>query len=326
MSVWAVTGGSGFLGRHILQMAAGRADIRTLGRTAVPGAENVAADLLKADEKTLADFLKGVKVLFHLAGMVSRKPGDTDLMTRLHVDCTRRLLEAAEKAGVERVILASTSGTVGIFEAESYADDDSPYAIELASEFGYYRSKIYQEKLAIEWSRKTGIALLALRPSLLLGPGDDRLSSTGDVARFLEKKIPAIPSGGISFVDVRDTAAAFLAAADSKEKSPRTYLLSAENWSMQKFFTELEGISGIRAPGMRASAQMLRLSGAAARLLGSPGFLPDPESLRMSALYWYVRSERAVKELGFKPRPARETLKDTVDYIRSHSLTADSVR
>lgn len=320
MSVWAFTGASGFLGRHILKLSESKADLRTIGRTAVSGIPNVEADLLDADEKALGDFLKKTKVLFHLAGIVSRKAEDTERMTRLHVDCTRKLLAAAAASGVERVILASTSGTVGIFEQESFADDDSPYAIEIASEFGYYRSKIYQEKLALEWSKTSGVPLLALRPSLLLGPGDDRMSSTGDVARFLKKKVPAVPSGGISFVDARDSAQAFVAAAESKEKRPRTYLLTAENWSMQKFFRELESISGVRAPGFQASSQMLRLSGAAAKLLGEPSFLPDAESLRMSALYWYVRADRAKAELGFAPRPARETLKDTVEYIRSHSL------
>lgn len=317
MKTWAVTGASGFLGSHVLNQAKDSAHLRTLGRTAMPGAENISADLLGVSDATLAEFLKGSDVLFHLAGMVSRRSEDADKMTRLHVDCTRRLLDAAAQAGVGRVILASTSGTVGIFETEMTADDDSPYAIEIASEFGYYRSKIYQEKLALEWSRQTQIPLLALRPSLLLGPGDRRLSSTGDVARFLNKQVPAIPSGGVSFVDVRDTAAAFIHAAQSKETKARTYLLTAENWSMRKFFQELESLSGVRAPGLNASAQLLKWSGAAAKLLGGPGFLPDPESLRMSALYWYVRADRAKEELGFAPRPARETLKDTIDYIRS---------
>lgn len=318
MSTWAVTGATGFLGGHILSTAQTHADLRTLGRTAVNGIPNIQADLLAADERTLGDFLKGTSVLFHLAGIVSRKKEDADRMTRLHVDCTRKILDAAGAAGVERVVLASTSGTVGIFKHESYADDDSPYAIEIASEFGYYRSKIYQEKLALEWSRNSAVPVLALRPSLLLGPGDERMSSTGDVARFLKKKVPAVPSGGVSFVDARDTAQAFIAAALSKEKRPRTYLLTAENWTMQKFFRELESVSGVRGPGLHASSQMLRFSSTAAKLLGEPDFLPDAESLRMSALYWYVRADRAKAELGFLPRPGRETLQDTVDYIRAH--------
>lgn len=97
--------------------ANGRRESRSsdcLAETPVPGAENSVLDLLQADSGALVAFLKGAQVLFHLAGMVSRKPSDADRMTRLHVDCTRKLLEAAQKAGVERVILASTSGTVGI--------------------------------------------------------------------------------------------------------------------------------------------------------------------------------------------------------------------
>lgn len=316
----AVTGASGFLGRHVVERAGKLGKVRALSRSEVPGAEHVPLDLLSAPDEALGDFLKGARTLVHLAGMVSRRARDNEQMTGLHVDCTRRLLLAAEKSGIEKVILASTSGTVGIFEHESYADDESPYAMELASEFGYYRSKIYQEKLALEWSRKSGIPLLALRPSLLLGPGDDRLSSTADVARFLSRKVPAIPSGGISFVDVRDTADAFIQACRMDRRDARTYLLTAENWTMQKFFAELERESGVSAPGLHASKRMLSLSSAAAKLFGEPRFLPDAESLRMSSLYWYVNADRAKKELDFSPRSAAETLRDTISYIRSHNL------
>ena len=65
----------------------------------------------------------------------------------------------------------------------------------------YYLSKIYEEKLALELCRARGIPLVVLNPSLLLGPGDDRLSSTWIVQKFLARDVPAMPSGGLSLVD-----------------------------------------------------------------------------------------------------------------------------
>ncbi len=317
--IWALTGATGFLGKHLLAQIPEKTQVRALSRTIIPhNVEFFEGDLLSPDPALLARFLEGVDVLFHLAGMVSRQKSDAERMTRLHVEGTRAVLEAAQKAGVRRIVLASTSGTVGIFEDERIASDESEYAVGTAAEFPYYRSKIYQEKLALDFARKTGIDLVCLRPSLLLGPGDDRLSSTGDVKAFLDRKFPVIPSGGISFVDARDAASAFIQAAVRKLKPlPRTYLLTAENWSMQRFVNEMENSSGVRGPTRRVSKSLLDLGSSVVRMFGEPAFLPDAESLRMASLYWYVDANRARDELGFTTRPAAETLRDTIDYIRS---------
>ena len=61
--------------------------------------------------------------------------------------------------------------------------------------------------------KKKKLRLLVLRPSLFLGPGDTDFSSTSDIKDFLERRIPAVPQGGLSFLDVRDAATAALQAA-----------------------------------------------------------------------------------------------------------------
>ncbi|HMU83781.1 MAG TPA: NAD-dependent epimerase/dehydratase family protein [Leptospiraceae bacterium] len=318
--IWAVTGATGFLGRHLVEASLSRgATVRALSRTIVPpSVEHFEGDLLEPDPAGIAAFLKGADVLFHLAGMVSRQKADAEKMMRLHIEGTRAILEGAKKAGVRRVVLASTSGTVGIFEDERTADDNSPYAMAVASEFAYYRSKIYQEKLAMDFAKSSDLELVCLRPSLLLGPGDHRLSSTGDVKAFLDKKFPVIPAGGISFVDARDTAAAFVEAAVRKiAPLPRTYLLTAENWSMARFVREMEEVSGVRAPTKQLNKSILDIGSSIVKLLGEPSFLPDAESMKMASLYWYVDATRAKEELGFNTRPARETLRDTIDFIRA---------
>ena len=256
----AITGGNGFIGKSLQRLfleEGKKVRIMSRSRPDVLESDKLVeyhqADLATASPADLAEFLKHVTVLYHMAGMVSRDEADGPAMMELHVEGTRKLLSVAQNVGVKRVVLLSTSGTVGISTRSDYvADDDAPYALDLAGKWSYYSSKIYQEKLALKWAKDSGTELIALRPSLVLGPGDDAYSSTGDILKFLQKKFPSVPSGGLSFVDVRDVAEVCRACASVKIKdlksNPRTYLLGAVNWNMDKFFAELEKVSGVLAP------------------------------------------------------------------------------
>lgn len=348
--MYAVTGGNGFIGRELVRCLLNENDARvrvltSSGRRIGAFAredrlEYVQGDLTDAGD--LAQFLDGADVLFHLAGAVHRSD-DAESRRRmmlLHVDGTRRLLDAVLTSGVERVVLMSTSGTVGISEKpQPWRDDASPYALDPALRWPYYASKIYQEKLAVAWSREHERTLAILRPSLALGPGDAELSSTGDVKKFLERAIPGIPAGGLSFVDARDIAAATVAAAkipaaqvktESENGGPyRTWLLGAANMPFRDYVNLLERITGVKAPSVELPP---KLSVAGARLLSgfarfvdrgsggrakSPVEAVDPVSADMANYFWYIDSSRAERELGFKPRSAEVTLRDTVQYIRA---------
>src|SRR4051812_49411101 len=207
-----VTGATGFLGEHLCRVLVEHGHIvRGLARTRSAvlediGVEHVRGDVLSGDELDRA--LDGVSAVFHLAGAVSRDPGDAQRMMRLHVDGTRRVLERMAAAGVTRLVLASTSGTIGGSKDEAIHGEAAPGAEGLVAGWPYSASKIYQERLAFEHGARHGIAVVAVNPSLLLGPGDRRLSSTGDVRKFLQRKIPVVPDGGINFVDARDAALA----------------------------------------------------------------------------------------------------------------------
>ena len=229
-----VTGATGFLGEHLCQVLVEQGHIvRGLARSRSGvledlNVEHVRGDVLSGDELMRA--LDGVSAVFHLAGAVSRDPDDAQRMMRLHVDGTRRVLEQMAEAGVRRMILASTSGTIGVSKREEILDEHSPYAEDIVAGWPYYASKIYQERLAFEHGERLGIEVVAVNPSLLLGPGDRRLSSTGDVRKFLKRQIPTIPDGGISFVDARDAALA-TAAALGKGRAGERYLLGGPNWT-----------------------------------------------------------------------------------------------
>src|SRR6476661_8140752 len=249
-----VTGATGFLGEHLCRVLDEQGHIvRGLARTRSAvlddaGVEMIRGDVLAGDE--LVEAIDGVSAVFHLAGAVSRDPDDAQRMMRLHVDGTRRVLERMAAAGVRRMVLASTSGTIGVSKREEILDESAPYAEELVAGWPYYASKIYQERLAFEHGARLGIEVVAVNPSLLLGPGDRRLSSTGDVRKFLQKKIPTIPDGGMSFVDVRDAAAATAAALDRGRAGER-YLLGGPNWTMKEFFERLGRVANVAPPRLK---------------------------------------------------------------------------
>jgi len=315
-----VTGATGFLGSTLVPMLreAGH-DIRALVRSGAPfpGAETVKGDVRDPDSVRRA--LAGVEGLYHLAGLVSRDPADARTMYDLHVEGTRNLLTAAVHAGLRRIVLASSSGTIGVSRVRRVATEEDDYPIEAVGNWPYYLSKIYEEKIAIELSRR-GLPVVILNPSLLLGPGDARMSSTQDIFRFLMGRIPVMPRGGISFVDVRDAAKAFVAALIRGNVGER-HLLGAANWEFTEFFARLGRIAH-RPPPLLRMPSPLKIAAARwmerwARDRGREPDLPASD-VEMGECWFFIDSAKSERLLGFHPRDPVETLTDTVHYVRRH--------
>lgn len=317
-----VTGATGFLGSTLVPLLreAGH-ELRVLLRSGgeYEGCEVVQGDV--RDREAVSRALDGVEGLYHLAGLVSRDPADARKMYELHVDGTRHLLAAAERAGVQRVVLASSSGTIGVSRMRRVATEEDDYPIEAVGKWPYYLSKIYEEKIALEAARR-GLLVVILNPSLLLGPGDARMSSTQDIFRFLMGRIPVLPRGGISFVDVRDAAQAFVAALTQGNVGER-HLLGAVNWDFAEFFARLGRIARRPPPLLRlpspvkvAAAHLLE------RMARERGREPDlPASdVEMGECWFFIDSSKSERLLGFRPRDPLETLADTVAYVREHFI------
>jgi len=319
-----VTGGTGFLASALVpHLASAGHRLRLLQRSAAPEAEALGAEVVRAsitDGDGTAAALDGVEAVVHLAGQVSFDPGDPVAMYELHVQGTRRTPRGGAARGVKRVVLASSSGTIAVSREERVATEADGYPISVVAGWPYYLSKIYQEKAALRIHRDTGLPLVVLNPSLLLGPGDARLSSTDVVFKFLERRIPAMPTGGLSFVDVRDAAAAFAAALEQGRPGER-YLLGGANMTFRELFSRLERLTGVPAPRVTLPSA-LNLAGS--RLLervhawrGSETPL-DPRSAEMGERFWYCDASKARRELGFTARDPQETLFETVRWLDEH--------
>src|ERR1019366_6543633 len=261
---------------------------------------------------------------FHCAGVGSRKPADAEELYRVHVGGTKSVLDACEAAGVARVVLASTSGTVAVSEsAETLGREDDEAPIGLVGRWPYYRAKLFAERAALARS-SARLEVVSVNPSLVLGPGDVNGSSTEDVRLFLEGAIAAVPAGGLSFVDVRDAVEAMRLAMERGRPGER-YLVGAINLTVRDFFAKLARISGVRAPWLPLPrSRELARTGAAwvDRLATRAGFRApvDPVSVEMAQCFWYLDSTKAETELGWPARDPNATLHDTVEDLRRRGV------
>lgn len=318
-----VTGASGFLGHHVVDALLGAGYlVRALNRSADPRLQRSGVELVRGsilDRATLDRAAQGCAGIIHLAGKVSRDRRDEAELRELHVGGTRRVLEAAHAAGVGRVVYASTSGTIACSrDAQHIATEADPYPLAITATWPYYATKIEAEREALALSAKLGLELVCVNPSLLLGPGDERLSSTEDVLKVLRGQIPALPSGGSNFVDVRDVAAATVAALKRGRPGER-YLLGALNWSLRQLLTRVAELGHVRVPRLSAPDLPTRWLAYALQplfsMLGKESPL-DPVSIELSQAFWYFDSSKARRELEFTPRDGDETLRDTIADLR----------
>ncbi|HEY6556968.1 MAG TPA: NAD-dependent epimerase/dehydratase family protein [Polyangiaceae bacterium] len=318
MARFWIGGATGFLGSHVtrLLVTAGH-DVVPVARSGgeLAGQRVQRVDILDAD--AVQRSAAGCTGAFLATGKVSRAAEDAEELHRLHVLGTRTALAGLRAAGVPRVVVASTSGTLAVgTDPDRVYDEHAAPPLEIISRWPYYRTKYYGEQEAQDANDPPRFEVVLVNPSLLLGPGDERESSTGDVRRFLERAIPAIPGGGMAFVDVRDAAAGMLAAFERGQAGER-YLLSAANLTIAAFFQRLERISGVAAPRLRLPRSrklalgMTSLFDRALRALGTEPPV-DPVSLEMAQHFWYCDSSKAERALGFAPRDPGETLRDTV--------------
>src|SRR6516164_6221948 len=280
---------------------------------------------MKPDD--LARAVAGVERVYHLAGMVSHKPSDGHRMYAVHVDGTRHLCEAAVKAGCKRIVMSSTSGTIAASKrGDDMPDEDSPAPLEVISRWPYYTSKLYQEETARR-ACADKVELVTVNPSLLLGPGDDRLSSTRPILQFLARDIALMPAGGLSVVDARDVAA-LLPVAMARGTPGARYLVGAVNWTFAEFFGRLERLTKVPAPKLKLTGDFPALAARAQAAVwkGLGRKVPvEPESVEMAQYFWYIDTGKAARELGFSPRDPADTLRDTVAYIRRHLLGGGSL-
>ncbi len=311
----AVTGATGFLGTHLMNVLAEH-EVVPLSRR--PNAAGVSADVTSAS--SLRGVFDGCDVVIHAAGRVDHTEDGAALTWAVHVDGTENVIAECRRAGVPRLVHVSSSGTVAVTTTATVTTENSPPPISVISGWPYYRSKLRAEQLALA-ANDDELAVVCVNPSLLLGPGDPDGAATETVRRFLRDQVPFAPTGGLSFADVRDvaqTTAHLLTEGTPGER----YLLGAANWSFADFYGRLARLTGKRAP-LPTPAVANRVL-AWLPNLGKDGFTPRLPLTRMdmelTRHWWWLDDSKAASGLDWSPRDPLTTLSDTVFDLRQRGL------
>lgn len=259
--------------------------------------------------------------ILHGAAEVKHSRRDTAAMFRTNVDGTLEMVRLAAHLDA-RLIFVSSSGTVGASPRPDDAPgEDAPFAHQVAGAWPYYASKIRAEEEAGRLATRLGVRLVIFRPPVMLGPGDHRFRSTGNIIRHLRGKLPFLLMGGMHFVDIRDAARAMLRAATHPDPSPIYHLIGTAS-TVPEFFGMVAQASGVPAPTRVLPARLAWAIGVAADRVAHalPGDrhspLPDPVVFEMGAHYWGLGSTLAERDLGYASRPPMETLRDTIAFLR----------
>src|SRR5262245_36808041 len=316
MAPTLVTGGTGFIGSHVVRQLAERGDeLRLLIREGRDAShldefefERAGGDV--TDRESVRAAMEGVEKVFHVAGTTSMRNRDRDKVFEVNVGGTRNVMEEALSAGVVRVVHTSSAGAVGPAEPHGTADESQPFK---AGRLGiaYINAKHDAETVAMRVAAQ-GLPVVVVNPTFVLGPDDPTGTSNRLVRRLLLRRIPAYIDGGVNIVDVRDVARGHL-LADERGNEGERYLLAARNFTLQRLFADLSRIAGVPPPPVRMPGNAL-LAGVEA--LGRAGlWVPaSPDEVRSGMQWWTYRNDKAVNELGFEPRPHEETLQDTVAW------------
>jgi len=320
-----VTGATGFVGAAIARalLATGCA-VRVLARSH-SDRRNLAGldiDIVEGsleDAATLKGAVAGCRYLFHAAADYRLWVPDPAAMFRANVQGTRDLVLAALDAGVERIVYTSSVATLGIVEGGN-ADEATPSGI--GDMIGPYKqSKFAAEAAVNRLIAERGLPAVIVNPSTPIGPGDVKPTPTGRLILEAAKgKMPGYVDTGLNIVHVDDVAAGELLAAERGAIGER-YILGGENMALAAILAEVARTIGRRPPMFKIPyAVVLPVAAGAemmARMTGREPFT-TLDGVRMSRKKMYFSSAKAIRELGYAPRPARQAIADAVAWFREN--------
>ncbi len=279
-------------------------------------AELVTGDL--RDAGSLERAVAGCGLVFHVAAdyrLWARHPQE---LYESNVHGTRNLLEAARRAGVERVVYTSTVGCIGI-PKDGLGDETVPVTLEKMSG-AYKRSKFLAERAALD-AAASGFPVVVVNPTAPVGDHDVKPTPTGKiVVDFLKGSLAAYIDTGLNLVDVEDTAEAHLLAAEKGRPGER-YIVGSENLTLAGILERLAKLTGRKAPRVKLPYAAAFAAGVVttgwARLTGRPPLAPL-DAVRMAKKKMFVSVEKAKRELEFSPGSVDVALGRAVAWFQAN--------
>jgi dihydroflavonol-4-reductase len=313
-----VLGGTGFIGGQIARAAlAAGFTVRIMRRRHSVGAladiaqhfDWVQGDL--EDSASLAAAMDDQHVLFHAAAYYPQRPHETSAQVTYAEAEMGRVLEAAQVAGIERLIYTSSMSTVGPTSEPGRLADERDHYTPGSSDSAYYKVKYRMEQMALQ-AAEDGLPVVVLLPTAVFGPGDVKPTTGQALLEVARGRVPVYTDFVINVVDGRDVAAAHVAAVQ-KGRIGERYIIGGHNLSLRDALTMAAETAGVTPPRIKLPFSLVRGLISLAEAL--PG-VALPEHAGTLHLLRPLSTLKAERELGLDPRPFKETTRDTITWFR----------
>jgi dihydroflavonol-4-reductase len=312
-----VTGGSGFIGQHLVAALRSRGDsVRILDVHRPP--DHAAAEFVEGsilDRDTARHALQGIDRVYHLAGISHLWTSDRRDYRRVNSIGTKVMLAAAIETGVRRFIHCSTEAILLRPNGKASADGE----VRLTDMAGdYTRSKFLAEQAALA-AAQDGLPITVVSPTATIGPGDRNATApTAMLAMFMRRPPPLVLDGLLNLVDVRDVAAGML-LADTRGRIGERYVLGGENIRVRELLELMGRLLGRHHVSYPLPKQVAFGVAVVAEWFANNVTHRHPvataEGVRLALRSAALDIRKARSELGYAPRPIARSLPDAMSWI-----------
>lgn len=320
-----VTGAAGFVGsavvRHLLDQGESvRAFVRPTSDLRNLDALNIEifrGDL--TDRRSIDQAISGCDSLFHVAADYRLWVPNPAAMFAANVEGTRHMMLAAGEAGVKRIVYTSSVATLGLLPGG--AADEETRATPADMIGPYKQSKFAAEAVVKELIAQAGLPAVIVHPSTPIGPRDLKPTPTGKlVVDAARGRMPGFVDTGLNVVHVDDVAHGHLLAYERGEIGER-FILGSENLTLAEILTTVAHLSNRRPPRLRIPhGVVMPIAGLAeswARVTGKEPFA-TLDGVRLARKKMFFSSDRAIRRLGYQPRPAEVAIADAVRWFAAN--------
>jgi nucleoside-diphosphate-sugar epimerase len=321
MTTALVTGGTGFIGQHLVSALVARdRKVRVLDRRppvcAVSGVEYVSGSVL--DAGLVDETLRDTDEVYHLAGLPGMwLPNKSDFHA-VNFKGTEVVIAAARKRGVTRFLHCSTESI--LFRPTSLPEVNGERSLLPPEQMPgvYTRSKMLAEQAAAQ-AAAGGFPLVIGTPTMPIGPHDHNLTPpTAMLRQFLHGRIQMYLDFIVNMVDVRDVATGLILTMERGQIGQR-YILGGESISLKKILQLMSAISGHRTFAIPVPGKFAEMAAGILEFISDHITHRPPsgtaEGVRIALRATELSIEKAQKELGYAPRPIEPALRDTIAYL-----------
>ncbi|MAG52813.1 MAG: hypothetical protein CMH62_02525 [Nanoarchaeota archaeon] len=315
-----VTGASGFIGKHLVRRLVEKHKVKCLVRESsnVEELKKLKVELVYGgllDKKSLANAVKNVDVVYHLAAVLGSKAEDKKDIWDANVEGTRNIIDAACKAKVSKFVHFSTFLVYGY--TDEPATEETPYTAETTF---YGKSKRKSEEVVKEYSDK--IKTVIIQPTIIHGEGLD----FGFSSLF-----PAIQNGKFMFIGngenlqhlgyIENFIEGALLAGEKKEAVGKKYIIGDEAPITFNLLVEnIADILNVKASKVHLNEKIARMSVFPLKILSkltNTNPLLDNKRINFMVNNQAGNISKIKKELGYKPKiSSRDGLEKTIEYYK----------